>query len=407
MKLICCLFAILVIERVSAQDSISVLFVGNSYVYVNDLPGTLNALTLSLGDEMTYDSKTNGGYTFQMHADDAQTYQRINSKPWDFVVLQGQSQEPSFPTSQVNSQTLPPAVQLADSVYGNRFCSHAMYFMTWGRENGDSQWDSINTFNKMNDRLRLAYLRITDSAQACVAPVGSAWRYVRDNSPTIQLYSADGSHPSIEGTYLTACTFYASLFRKSPVGATYLAGLDPLVAETLQEAAALTVLDSLEMFKLRSNDEVAIADFSFSQLNGLVTFENSSWRASNYHWDFGDGTQSFTESPQHTYASNGTYSVQLIASNECGEDTLMQAVQVTTAGLKEHSNIFINKNLGDGFYQIVTDQHEGVEAQLYAMDGVLVETIQSQGGSYFIDLRLEPAGIYLFKCGPLHIRLLK
>lgn len=228
-----------------AQDSLSVLFIGNSYIYSNDLPGMLNALTTSLGDEISYDSKVNGGFTFNNHLNDPQTHVKIKNKPWDFVVLQGQSQEPSFPYSQVNTNTFPQAVQLADSVYVNRYCSQAMYFMTWGRENGDPQWDSINSFYKMNDRLRLAYLRIMDSAQASVSPVGSAWRYVRDNDPSIQLYSGDGSHPSVSGTYLAACTFYASLFRKSPEGATYTAGLTPSVAALLQNAAAITVLDSL------------------------------------------------------------------------------------------------------------------------------------------------------------------
>ena len=40
-----------------------------------------------------------------------------------------------------------------------------MFFMTWGRENGDPQWDSISTFNKMNLRLRNAYLRFADSSE--------------------------------------------------------------------------------------------------------------------------------------------------------------------------------------------------------------------------------------------------
>lgn len=50
---------------VYAQDSISVLFIGNSYTYVNDLPGMLGSLAASQGKEITIDSKTNGGYTFQ------------------------------------------------------------------------------------------------------------------------------------------------------------------------------------------------------------------------------------------------------------------------------------------------------------------------------------------------------
>ena len=149
------LFCILLSSVITvAQDSVSVLFIGNSYTYVNDLPTVFSNLTISLGDEATIDSKTNGGFTFQNHLTDPLTHSKIQSKPWDFVVLQGQSQEPSFPTSQVNTATLPPAVQLADSVYDNRYCSQAMYFMTWGRQNGDPQWDSINTFNKMNLRLR-------------------------------------------------------------------------------------------------------------------------------------------------------------------------------------------------------------------------------------------------------------
>ena len=140
----------------NAQDSISVLFVGNSYTYVNDLPAMTSNLAISLGDEITFDSKTNGGFTFANQLNDPLTHSKIQSKPWDYVVLQGQSQEPSFPTAQVNANTLPQAVQLADSVYDNRYCSQAMFFMTWGREVGDPQWDSINTFYKMNDRLRLA-----------------------------------------------------------------------------------------------------------------------------------------------------------------------------------------------------------------------------------------------------------
>ena len=75
----------------------------------------------------------------------------MNSEDWDYVVLQGQSQEPSFPYGQVNSQTLPFAMQLADSAQTISTCSQAMFFMTWGRQNGDPQWDSINTFDK-NER---------------------------------------------------------------------------------------------------------------------------------------------------------------------------------------------------------------------------------------------------------------
>jgi PKD repeat protein len=46
-----------------------------------------------------------------------------------------------------------------------------------------------------------------------------------------------------------------------------------------------------------------------------VTFENQSVFATSFHWDFGDGAQSFDDNPVHSYAQAGTYVVKLTASN--------------------------------------------------------------------------------------------
>jgi len=393
----------------NAQDSVSVLFIGNSYTYVNDLPSMVSNLTVSLGDELTFDSKTNGGYTFLQHSNDPLTYSKIESKPWDFVVLQGQSQEPSFPYEQVNQQTLPYALELADSVYSNRYCSQPMYFMTWGRENGDPQWDSIATFNGMNSRLRNAYLRIADSAEACVSPVGSAWRYVRDNHPGIQLYSGDGSHPSLAGSYLAACTFYSSLFRKSPEGATYTAGLDAGTAGILQEIAAITVLDSLDLWRLRPNNETAIADFSFSVSGGTVTFNNESWRGQDFSWSFGDGEVSNVGSPVHTYSIPGSYEVMLITSNECGEDTLTQLITIEPGNLNvSEMNMPLIKRQESGFKLFFQSVPQSFV--LFTADGKMIRQSADQNVEQVnIDLSDQPSGVYflLVHCegGELHIKL--
>ena len=122
-----------------AQQQLNVLFIGNSYTYANDLPGTLVQLAAAMVDQVYLDSKTNGGYTFQMHAQDPLTYQKIHAHPWNYVILQGQSQEPSFPFAQVNSQTLPFAVQISDSVHSIQPCAQVNVIVTWVRENGDPQ----------------------------------------------------------------------------------------------------------------------------------------------------------------------------------------------------------------------------------------------------------------------------
>ncbi len=398
------LFVLLSTGLMYAQDSVSVLFIGNSYTYVNDLPTIFSNLTTSLGDEVTVDSKTNGGFTFQNHVNDPITFSKIHSKPWDFVVIQGQSQEPSFETSQVNINTLPPAVQIADSVYANSYCSQSLYFMSWGRQVGDPQWDSINTFDKMNGRLRNAYLRITDSAQASVAPVGVAWKYIRDNYPTINLYSPDGSHPSLGGTYLAACTFYASVFRKTPVGASYTAGLDLVTVNALQTAAALCVLDSLDTWHLRAKEDISIANFQYQITGNSVLFVNDSWRSTDFEWIFDDGSTSYEINPNHTFLNEGVYNVQLISSSECGDDTLSIEVVIGPLTVNDlNLNQLIKKTKAPGIFNIEGFENLKLNAfAIYDITGKEIklansDLIQPDNNSLIIDLREFQNGMYFLK----------
>jgi hypothetical protein len=312
-----------------AQQQLNVLFIGNSYTYANDLPGTLVQLAAAMGDQVNVDSKTNGGYTFQMHSQDLVTYQKINAQAWDYVVIQGQSQEPSFPFGQVNTQSIPFAMQLADSVYAKHECAQVNYFMTWGRENGDPQWDSINTFNKMNARLRDAYLRIADSSNAGVSPVGSAWRYIRETQPSIQLYVGDGSHPSVAGTYLAASVFYVCLFHKAITpNLAYTAGLDAVTAQHLIDAANLVVLDSMGTWMLTHPDSLTTVAIS-AQLGGIpggYLFEANCSHCDQISWDFGDNQTGTGDQVAHTFA-NGSYWVTCTATGPCGQ--AMDSVQIT------------------------------------------------------------------------------
>ena len=76
---------------------------------------------------------------------------------------------------------------------------------------------------------------------AQVVPAGLAFAKSVERKPDLELYAADKRHPSLAGTYLAACTVYASLFGKSPVGNAYTAGLPADIAAHLQAAAWDTV----------------------------------------------------------------------------------------------------------------------------------------------------------------------
>jgi glutaredoxin len=69
--------------------------------------------------------------------------------------------------------------------------------------------------------------------------VGTAFRALVQRRPELELWGSDGLHPSIAGTYLAACSFYAHFYQHSPVGNSYHAGLAEGDARALQEMAAL------------------------------------------------------------------------------------------------------------------------------------------------------------------------
>lgn len=74
-----------------------------------------------------------------------------------------------------------------------------------------------------------------------VAPVGAAWQTAVAQKAFPALWQDDGSHPTVQGTYLAACVFYATIFRQSPMGLSYHDGLSDAEAIKLQEVAATTV----------------------------------------------------------------------------------------------------------------------------------------------------------------------
>ena len=96
---------------------------------------------------------------------------------------------------------------------------------------------------EMTAQLAEQYTLAGNTNDALVIPAGLAFARAIAKRPEIELYQADKRHPSLAGTYLAACTVYASLLRKSPVGNPYGAGLDAALAAWLQTVAWDTVQD--------------------------------------------------------------------------------------------------------------------------------------------------------------------
>ena len=324
---------------VFSQQTKEVLFVGNSYTFYNDLPNMVKQIALSFGDTLNYDQNTPGGATLQMHSTNTQTLSKISQQQWDNVIIQCQSQEPSFSPSQVSNDVFPYAQILIDSIESNNICTEPIFFMTWGRKYGDQQncqfYPPICTYAGMQQRLRESYLDMTFNHNAACSPVGISWKESIAQDSTLNLFSTDNSHPSIYGSYLTACAFYSTIFKKPALGSYYIPnGIDTSTAIFLQTIASNTVFDSLSVWNFFN------ADFNSMIIGDSVIFDNISSNYENFFWDFGDGTSSTDYNPVHTYLSGGIYDVTLIAStnNGCVVDTVISTIIIPTPSVLNEQN---------------------------------------------------------------------
>lgn len=349
-KFILVLFLLITRQLAYSQTIRHVLFLGNSYTYVNNLPQLIADIALSNGDTLIFDSNTPGGYTFQLHSTDATSLSKIAQGGWDFVVLQEQSQLPSFDPTQVAIDCLPFATYLDSLINGADSCTETLFYMTWGRKNGDASncasYPPVCTYAGMQERLRESYLLMSQLNHATVAPVGTVWREVRNTNPAFDLYQADESHPSIYGSYLAACVFYEMIFHKSVLQTTYTNVLTVTEAQLIQNTAHTLIHDSLQQWV--SNGDIPYASFSKIQTGTTVQFTNASLNANNYSWTFGDGSSSTAINPSHSYNANGTYQVHLIAYSNCSVDSMVDSVVIVNSGLQNTTaslpKIYFNGN---------------------------------------------------------------
>lgn len=344
-----------VLPLLAGAQPTRILFIGNSYTYTNDLPGMVAQLALSAGEELETTMVAPGGYTFQGHTTYGPTQAAIAQGDWDLVVLQEQSQLPSFSPSQVAQQVLPYATQLVQQVHAASPCAEVIFLMTWGRENGDADncafYPPVCTYDGMQQRLRDSYVLMATDNDSWCAPVGAVWRAYRATHPADGLYS-DGSHPNVLGSYIAASTLVSTLLRHSVINATYEpAGLLPGQGLDVRTLASAIVVDSTVTWNIGVNDPVA--DGGWTAVGGnTVVFVNNSVGTTGQSWDFGDGAMSTDADPMHTYANAGSYTATLVVTDACGRTDSLALLVDVAIGIEE----------GSGFV-------DGVRALLDASNG--------------------------------------
>lgn len=231
---------------IGAEPAESVLWVGNSFFYYNNsMHGHVGQL-LKAADPKTRTRATSvtiSGSGIDWH--DMESLLRPNGigrysfvgnndivfnkagRQFDTVLVMDCSQCPIHPELKSVFQEYVKK----DSDIAKKHGTRLALFMSWAYKDKP----------EMTAQLAEAYTTEGNKNDALVVPAGLAFAKAISKRPELEFYQPDKRHPTLIGTYLAACTTMAALYKKSPVGNSYTAGLDPALALFLQTTAMETV----------------------------------------------------------------------------------------------------------------------------------------------------------------------
>ena len=178
------------------KQKFSILFVGNSLTYSNDLPNIVKLIAKQKGIILTTKMIAFANYSIEDHWKDGEVQNQLNKKTYDFVIIQ------QGPSSQANGKKM-----LIN--YGKKYTElckinnvKLCYFMVWPSIN------YYHTFKGVINNYREAAIK----NNAIICPVGERWKTYFDTTNNFDYYSVDGFHPSVKGSQVAAEIIVLSLF---------------------------------------------------------------------------------------------------------------------------------------------------------------------------------------------------
>jgi hypothetical protein len=252
------------------QGGFDALFIGNSFTYVNDVPGHYRAIASAFSPAVRVEQVAPGGYTLAQHAADARTdgtalarWLRTGTPEetsFNAVVLQEQSQVGSFP-NYLSDRIASIAAASELAALARARGAAVILYETWGYEQGDPTNEFINqTFLQMQTALDDAYRDLAallreQGTEVRIAPVGGALRIVFEDvtlaggdplakgSDFDALYEDDGKHPSLRAAYLAACVIAGTVAGADVRGFVDEPTLGPLLSSQLRDVCARALAD--------------------------------------------------------------------------------------------------------------------------------------------------------------------
>jgi hypothetical protein len=207
-----------------------ILFIGDSFISCKGgIDYHMESLVASANPPLTIDASivAMSGARLEEHWDIGRALEAIQEGNWDVVVLQEDPAEAGH-----NEQNFYEYMRKFDEEI-QEIDAQTVLYMPW-------EWkEKVYIEQPTTEGIARVYTNIGAELGVRVAPVGLAWTRSIQERPDLNLFDYDGVHPNIQGTYLTTCVLYATIFGQNPVGLSYLPPDVPGWEMTEDEAAFL------------------------------------------------------------------------------------------------------------------------------------------------------------------------
>lgn len=185
------------------KDTLSVLFIGNSYTYYSNMPHLVSLISDSTKTKIITSKSTASGAKLSDHwygNKGLKSKEAISSGKYDIVVLQGSSSE----AVKKKKEFLEYSKKLSDLVKASG--AKPYLYVPWPPK-------KIPQFQEI---ITESHQQASKESDCGLVMVGEAWKLAKTLRPDIQLFLPDGSHPTDLGAFLTACVFVDTFSRELP-----------------------------------------------------------------------------------------------------------------------------------------------------------------------------------------------
>jgi hypothetical protein len=189
----------------------SILIVGNSRTFYNDMPDMLRKVADSAGSPTKFqvESSAYPAATFKTHWEKDRS-RKLLAEGWDDVILQPESGANACRICNETFLEYGPKLAATARLSSGR----ARLVVGWPYDSKvyDEEYYAESGFGR-SDHLQLIremHAKLASDANLGRINVAGPWEKVRLTNPSIKL-TTDGNHPTVAGTYLYALAVYAHL----------------------------------------------------------------------------------------------------------------------------------------------------------------------------------------------------